>query len=467
MLEQKNPIFWPTLKGEGKIFCLMSLIIFLTLTTTAFLRPLKDSYVIMTLGVQYIIYLKSLSIIPLILVALLYVKFFNVKNMLKIFHYIIGLFSIFFLFHAFILYPNSEIIQPSKKTIESLTESLPAISSYIKLYGMWVHALYFIVQDLWQIMMVSMIFWQFANFVSTVSQAKRHYPFYILLGGMGFGIGGGLIYLVMGDIFNLTMKIVSTIVALSGLLVGYLLNKISNEIALDKSFQNIPDNFIKEDEGFFFSLKEIFKSKYLWLIMGINFCLAYISNLSDLIWKGEMIGMISNAEEYTKITAKLLMNSGFASAVAIVIMIIFIRRVSWLKASMFVPISSILIAAIILVSAFLGASIDQILFVGSIYFILTKSIIRDMNCITRELSYIPLKTSILKGKGRAFLEILGIGLAKSFASLIPVSIFMISPSATVKDCLPAFTIFFVIIAILWMFWVCALGKEFKKLAPGE
>lgn len=97
-------------------------------------------------------------------------------------------FAFFFLFSA-VIYPNRDAIQPSLSTVQSLlrissSDDGGATSIIAKLFANWTSALFYIVAEVYSSVSVGILFWQFANDVVSVSQAKRFYPLFAQMSGL-------------------------------------------------------------------------------------------------------------------------------------------------------------------------------------------------------------------------------------------------------------------------------------------
>jgi AAA family ATP:ADP antiporter len=90
----------------------------------------------------------------------------------------IPFFAFFFFFDVF-LYPNRHIIQPSLETVSKLLGAKGgAMDILSRIFSNWTSALYFVVAELYSSVSVGILFWQFANDVVPIDQAKRFYPLF-------------------------------------------------------------------------------------------------------------------------------------------------------------------------------------------------------------------------------------------------------------------------------------------------
>lgn len=99
----------------------------------------------------------------------------------------IPFFAFFFIFDA-IIYPNRNAIQPSLESVQVLfkisSSASGASSIFAKLFANWTSALFYVVAEVYSSVSVGILFWQYANDVVSVSQAKRFYPLFAQMSGL-------------------------------------------------------------------------------------------------------------------------------------------------------------------------------------------------------------------------------------------------------------------------------------------
>ena len=97
-------------------------------------------------------------------------------------------FFVFFFFFDAIIYPNKSSIQPSLSTVYSIlgmkSDATGASVIFAKLFANWTSALFYIVAEVYSSVSVGILFWQFANDVVSVQQAKRFYPLFAQMSGL-------------------------------------------------------------------------------------------------------------------------------------------------------------------------------------------------------------------------------------------------------------------------------------------
>lgn len=88
-------------------------------------------------------------------------------------------FFAFFLLFDMVIYPSRNSIQPSFETAKALLGANGgAMDIVAKIFSNWTSALYFVIAELYSSVSVGILFWQFANDVVSIDQAKRFYPLF-------------------------------------------------------------------------------------------------------------------------------------------------------------------------------------------------------------------------------------------------------------------------------------------------
>ena len=95
----------------------------------------------------------------------------------------------------------------SMSTIQSYQAALPNLHWLIPVVGNWSFSIFYILSELWGSVVLSMLFWQFANEITKVGEAKRFYGLFGMVGNIGLLLSGPVIILTakgqMRDLFAL------------------------------------------------------------------------------------------------------------------------------------------------------------------------------------------------------------------------------------------------------------------------
>ena len=147
----------------------------------------------------------------------------------------IPFFLFFFLFDA-IIYPNRDLIQPSLSTVQSLM-GIPsssggggASSIFSKLFANWTSALFYIIAEVYSSVSVGILFWQYANDVVSISQAKRFYPLFSQMSGLAPIFAGQYVvrYASASKSFDESLHRITMMITFAGIMIC-LFYKWSND----------------------------------------------------------------------------------------------------------------------------------------------------------------------------------------------------------------------------------------------
>jgi AAA family ATP:ADP antiporter len=143
------------------------------------LRSIKDGFVVTGIGPEAISFLKTYVVLPsAVIMMVVYAKLCNIMSPQKVFYTIAWFFSLYLVFFAFVLYPYPEFFHPNHQTIEGLVIEYPNLKWFIRICGQWSIASFYAISELYGSMMLSLLFWQFANQITKTSEAKRFYSMF-------------------------------------------------------------------------------------------------------------------------------------------------------------------------------------------------------------------------------------------------------------------------------------------------
>ncbi|CAN6683201.1 unnamed protein product [Malus baccata var. baccata] len=171
----------------------LGLMFFCILFNYTILRDTKDVLVVTAKGssAEIIPFLKTWVNLPMAVgFMLLYTKLSNVLSKKALFYSVILPFIAFFGAFGFVLYPLSGYIHP-----EALADSLlnvlgPRFLGPLAILRIWSFCLFYVMAELWGSVVISVLFWGFANQITTVEEAKRFYPL--------FGLGANVALIFSG-----------------------------------------------------------------------------------------------------------------------------------------------------------------------------------------------------------------------------------------------------------------------------
>lgn len=119
-----------------------------------------------------------------------YASLTNKMEQRDVFYTCVWPFLAFFSLFAVLIYPNRAVLHPHA-FVDMLSSFLPAgFSAPLAIIRNWSFAIFYVMAEMWGSVVASLLFWGFANEVTTVDEAKKYCKFrqqylchlYILVG---------------------------------------------------------------------------------------------------------------------------------------------------------------------------------------------------------------------------------------------------------------------------------------------
>ena len=484
---------FPIEKKEFRQFAPMALMMLCILFNYNLLRALKDSLVVPSIGAEALSFIKLYCVVPIaIIVMVVYAKMTTAMSQSRIFYTCCSFFLVWFLLFAFVIYPNRATLHPNEEALAllavkklqflSFTLDLAHFKWFIKLYGKWSYVVFYVLAEIWGSLMLSLLFWQFANHITKTEHAKRFYPMYGLVGTIGLVLAGTLIkgFASSGTAessveFMVVSLMVCATVAVA--LIMFLYHRVNVEVA--KHPEEFDTGDVKKGkkkksslsliEGF----KVIFSSRYLGLLAILVLSYGITINLVEGPWKAKVRELYPDINQYAHFMGNLTLYTGVASMTLMLIGAHLLPRITWFSGAIFTPmilfLSGLGFFMFVVFDKHIHSYIDLVLFdplwlaviFGLVLNSLSKATKYSFFDPTKEMSYIPLDNE-LKTKGKAAVDVVGARIAKSFGALIPSTLFLVFPEATFSSITPYLMIVFIIVSLAWLVAVKFLSHEYQN-----
>lgn len=492
-LSKVREIFFPIYGAEIVRFLPMAIIMFFILFNYTVLRNVKDTLVINGKGAEgeIISYIKLWGTMPAaILFLVLFSKMTNVMSREKIFYTCVGFFIFFFGAFAFLIYPNIEYLHPSTETVHNLQAYFPNLKMFIAMWGNWTYCLFYVFAELWGSAVVSLFFWQFANDITSPSEARRFYPLYGAIGNLGLILAGKTTkyFTKMSSVssnidpWQVSLNYLMGAIVVCGVItivLYYYVNKKASS-AIEELKANRKEKKSKPKLGIVDSFKYILSSKHLMYIAIMVLAYGMTMNYIDVLWKGQ-VKLLSKGQNNAS-AAYFGTFSEITGWLSIALMLVggaFLRRFGWYKSACVVPtvlgISAILFFGAIIYGNMLppgtpmiemfGITFTSVFIaaqIGTFSGAFTKASKYSLFDSTREMAYMPLDSE-LRSKGKAAVDVTGGRLGKSGGSATIFALTMLFPSASLPTLTPYLAGFTVLIIIGWFIAATKLNKSLKCL----
>jgi len=505
MSEVKQPEFgrwrqllWPIHNYELKKFLPLGLIMFGILFNYTLLRDTKDALVVNAAGAGIIPFLKFYCVTPAaVIFVILYAKLCNVFDKEKIFYVVVTPFLIFFAIFAFVIQPNFDVLHPSPEFINNLNSEYPSLSGFINILAFWSYSLFYVLAEIWGSAMVALMFWQFANEIVRISESKRFYGLFVVIGNVSLILSGQVVrFCSTGikdyfpvDTWKWSVYFLMATVVIMGIATMYLYRWMFQNVLVDPKYYDkaakIQTTSTKKKKknkpGLSESLKIIIKSKELGLIAMLIMAYGVTINLVEVQWKEQLKFYYSGDKGGYN---AFMGNYSTWSGIITILFSLFVgsnilRLLSWFKAAVITPfviifggtiffcfilandISFIKDATYNLLSSLGTTPVTAATFLGAAIIVISKVVKYSLFDPTKEMAYIPLDDE-LKTKGKAAVDVIGGRAGKAGGAFVQSTLLSIMATTNVLSIAHiAFGVFF-IVAIFWIFSVKLLSVKVKE-----
>ncbi|AAP05181.1 NTP/NDP exchange transporter Npt1 [Chlamydia caviae] len=477
---------WPIHMHELKKVLPMFLMFFCIAFNYTVLRDTKDTLIVTApgSGAEAIPFIKLWLVVPCAVVfMLIYAKLSNILSKPALFYTVITPFLLFFALFPTVIYPFRHILHPTDFADKLQTILPQGLMGCVAMLRNWTFAAFYVLSELWGSVMLSLMFWGFANEITKISEAKRFYAL--------FGVGANIALLASGrsiiwasklrasatgntDPWGLSLYLLMSMVILSGgviILCYWWMNKcvltdprFYDPKELNKSKKSKPKMSMKE------SFAYLARSPYMLLLALLVICYGVCINLVEVTWKSQLKMQYPNANEYSQFMG----NFSFWTGVVSVIVMLFvggnvIRKFGWLTGALVTPVmvllTGVLFFALVIfrdqasgIVATLGTTpLMLAVMVGAIQNILSKSTKYALFDATKEMAYIPLDQE-QKVKGKAAIDVVAARFGKSGGSLIQQSLLVVCGSIGAMTPYLAIALFLII--AVWLVSATKLNKLF-------
>jgi ATP:ADP antiporter, AAA family len=458
-------------------FISISLAKLLTIYVFTVLRGLEYSMLVPILGAEMISTVELYGLLPVSFFFMIFYiklgKLFSRETVVYIM--LVSFIILFWVFNQFILpYHDSLVLDLSQ-----YKESWPRLKYPLMMLEHWDICSFYIISEMWGVIMLSLVYWQLANATNTVTEAKKFYVLYGAIGQIGL-MFGGWVAMEIGHLYPSTLPNVwqlkvnwlvsSVLIASSALLFLYffihskVLSKVRNRSPSKAKIKiSVSDSF-----------KYVFTSKYLGLIALLIICYGVSITLTETIWKNQIKILYPDQTDYNSFMGMYQMYLGMGSATGMMFGVLSLRKLSWFGNSIITPmsffISGLLFFMFILLRDESATLLELIgttvtvaaVMTGMVQNVIAKSFKYSIFDASKEIAFIPLDEE-LKINGKAAVDVIGTRIGRSSGSIIIYGMLTFIPNATIDSLTGLMFTFFMIFIALWFYAVFSLSKEFESI----
>ncbi|WP_330926463.1 NTP/NDP exchange transporter [Candidatus Sororendozoicomonas aggregata] len=482
---------WPVHGYELKKVIPMVLIFFLVLFNYQILRDIKDALVVTSAGsgAEVIPFLKFWGVLPgAVLFVMLYMQMSNRLSKQNLFYCSVLPFTFFFAIFPFI-YAFREVLHPTDLA-DKLQAMLPqGFMGLIAIFRNWTCSLFYIMSELWGSVALSLLFWGFANDTNKISESKRFYPLFGLLGNLSLPAAGAII-IFFGqscsdassdvDRWQSTLNFLMLAVVLGSIMIMIIYGWMHRYVFTDSRFINTEPGKkkkVRPQMGMWESLKYLASSKYLCLLSILIVGYGFSINLIEVTWKNQLKLQYPDPSSYLEFMGLFTSVTGIAA----IFMMLFvggniIRRFGWTVGALFTPVVLLFTGACFFICVLGGDFVNGLVVTlgttplmlavifGMAQNVMSKSSKYSLFDPTKEMAYIPLDEE-QKVKGKAALDVVGARMGKSGGSLVQQG--LIITFGTISAITPYLGAILLVVILVWGYAAFSLGHRFKEKAVVE
>ncbi|CAD6230626.1 unnamed protein product [Miscanthus lutarioriparius] len=468
----------------------LGLMFFCILFNYTILRDTKDVLVVTAKGssAEIIPFLKTWVNLPMAIgFMLLYTKLSNVLSREALFYTVIFPFVAFFGAFAFVLYPLRDVIHPTALADKLLAALGPSFLGPVAILRIWSFCLFYVMAELWGSVVISVLFWGFANQITTVDEAKEFYPL--------FGLGANIALIFSGrtvkyfsnlrktlgpgiDGWEVSLKGMMSIVVLLGLVITSIYWGVNKFVLNDPSLPKSDRKKKKEKPklGMKESLKVLLSSRYVRDLATLVVAYGISINLVEVTWKSKLKAQFPSPNEYSSFMGDFSTATGIATFTMMLLGRFILRKFGWGVAAMITPTVLLLTGVGFFSLILFGQPLTPMLatmgmtpllaavYVGAMQNIFSKSAKYSLFDPCKEMAYIPLDED-MKVKGKAAIDVVCNPLGKSGGALIQQ--FMILTFGSLANSTPYLGGILLVTVLAWLGAASSLDKQFSSLAKED
>lgn len=432
--------------NERKKLIPLALMFFCILFNYTILRDTKDVLMITApkSGAEVIPFIKTYVNLPTAIgFTAVYSKLCDKLEQKNVFYACTVPFLIYFGIFAWGIYPNVGVLHPHG-FVDGIAAMLPAgFSAPLSIIRNWSFAMFYVMAEMWGSVVASLLFWSFANEVTTVDEAKKYYPL--------FGMGANVALIFSGqyvkwvstmranlpagvDPWGASLKYLMGAILAGGTSMLALFshmqrNVMTDPACVDQEMQAAKKKKKKVKMTLKDSAKFLMNSTYIRdlaiLVISYGMCI----NIVEVSWKAKLKAAFPNPNDYSMFMGNFSSATGAVTLIMMLLGRTVFEKFGWRKAALVTPTMigltgtafftlQLFAPAFAPVAAALGTTpLMLAVLVGAAQNILSKSSKYSLFDPCKEMAYIPLDQDS-KTKGKAAVDVIGNPLGKSGGSMI-------------------------------------------------
>lgn len=280
----------------------------------------------------------------------IYAKMTDSMELKNVFYALVVPFLIFFSAFALFIYPNRAIVHPHAM-VDFLASKLPAnFGAPLAIVRNWSFALFYVMAEMWGSVVTSLLFWGFANEVTTVEEAKKYYPLFGLGANVALIFSGQYVKWVSNmratlapgvDAWAVSLKyLMGAVLASGGVLMAaykYMQDNIVSKSEEMKGLKKFPIKKKKTKMSMKESFQFLASSPYIRdlaiLVVSYGMCI----NIVEVSWKAKLKQAYPDPNSYSAFMGNFSSATGAVTLVMMLLGRTIFEKFGWRVAAMVTP----------------------------------------------------------------------------------------------------------------------------------
>lgn len=475
---------WPIYRHEIKKILPMMIMLFLICFNYSILRNIKDAVVVtaQSSGAEVIPFIKVWVLLPMaILMTYIFTKLTNSYSQERVFYVTISGFLLFFGIFTYILYPYRDFLHPHALA-DSIEVTLPAgFKGLIAMFRNWSFTIFYVICELWGSMILSVLFWGFANEITKMAEARRFYSMLGFVASFAGIFAGVAANALTSEDWEETLRILIAVIVVCGCLTMITFRWMNKKVLTDESYDEFHKSKIELKTKKKLSMRESFtylsNSKYLLCIAVLVVCYNLVINLVEIVWKDQLRQLYPSTVEYSRYMNYVTSTVGIIATTTSIFVSQMIIHFGWTRTALITPISMLLTSfgffGFMLFRQDLTGPVLTLtgttplaiaIFFGAAQVCISKACKYSVFDSTKEMAFIPLGHEC-KLKGKAAIDGVGSRLGKSGGSVVHQGLLMFF--GTVSMSAPYVAAILMIVIGGWVVAARSLGKQFANIIDDQ
>lgn len=352
----------------------------------------------------------------------------------------------------------------------------------IAIFRNWTYALFYTLANLWGTVVVSLLFWGFANEITTVDEAKKYYPLFGLMANVALIFSGQYAKYVSSlrttlapgvDAWGNSLKLLMGAVGVGGAIVVGLMAYMQNAVLTDPLCvdpkKEAKRKKTKTKMTMAESAKFLASSPYIrdLAVLVIGYGMAI--NIVEVTWKSKLKAAFPDPNSYSTFMGNFSSATGIVTLLMMLMGRVIFKQFGWGVAAQITPITLLSTGVAFfsltmfpsffapLTAKFGVSPLMLAVLIGAAQNILSKGAKYSLFDPCKEMAYIPLDSES-KTKGKAAVDVIGGVLGKSGGSFLQQ--ILIGVFGSLQASTPYLGGALGVIILAWINSAASLNKQF-------